>query len=121
MVAQLIKSPVEPDIQAIVHPSSVRVLDVSPYNSFSLTCTAVVGPHEEVQATPTLSWTRDGVGIGSGVVHTDMPGAVLVGVLTAVEEEGAGEYLYSCVVRLALQYEDDDLTGVDTSVVRVEG
>ena len=88
--------------------NTTRLLNVPPYNTFSITCTATAP--EGVVSPKTFTWQRRRTGPGSGnpfrmvsnsestVIEPDTPDSQSV---LTVTEEVDGVYVYRCLVRLA--------------------
>ena len=83
-------------------PSSVRILDTSPYNSFALTCNSTVA---DVASVPTTQWIKELEGgssttvlAGNGAsvnISNTASGFVTTSTISVVETV-AGTYIYTC-------------------------
>ena len=108
-----------------------RVLDVSPYNTFSLTCTAT--SHVNGAATPltkTIQWMRSidssqVVELSSSTSEVTISSSNLdqhtsTSTIT-VDADTAGDHAYTCRVSLDVSPATDDINGQDSTNIAVQG
>ncbi len=103
-----------------------RILDIPPYNTYALTCTA----SSRVQSTPTaisktIEWSvsfNSGAGttVTDGVMTSDLTMATSSSVLS-VAASVSGEYVYRCGSQLELVGVDDSVGGDYTSSITIYG
>ena len=111
----------EPSLSVTVEPTTILVLDVAPYNVFTITCTGALS--NNISATKTFNWRRQSAGSETPVTHngvttiiqnSDLADAISTSVLTA-REYSAGTVTYTCESSVL---EETDL---DTATVVVKG
>ena len=108
-----------------------RVLDVSPYNTFSLTCTAAGRVNGVARAlTKTIQWMRsidssEAVELSSstsGVTisrsNLDQPTSTTT---ITVNADTAGDHTYTCRVSLDVSPATDDINGQDSTNIDIQG
>ena len=82
-----------------VQPSTVTVLDVAPYNTFSLVCTAAIPTN--VTAVKQFMWQRGSTdlmtGVGTNITTLNLNNATSTSVLT-INATTAGSFAYTCNV-----------------------
>ena len=88
-----------PDLSTVLSNYEIDVLDVEPYNNFSLTCTVFI-LESLTGVTRSIAWQRDGTTLidnGNSVQlsNTEYNRHTLVSTLTA-KESSAGEHTYTC-------------------------
>ena len=108
-----------------------RVLDVSPYNTFSLTCTAASRVNGVARAlTKTVQWMRSidsseavelssstsGVTISSSNLDQHTSTSTIT-----VNADTAGDHAYTCRVSLDVSPATDDINGQDSTNIDVQG
>ena len=110
-----------------------RVLDISPYNGFSLTCSATSRVVRNPTAiTKAFSWTRsiDGARDGVPVVMDDNNYVVIMesGLVEAeatsvlmVNTSLSGSHVYTCSARLVVVPATDDIQEQDMETIMVQG
>ena len=108
-----------------------RVLDVSPYNTFSLTCT--VTSRVNGAATPltkTVQWMRsidssEAVELSSSISgvtisRSDLDQPTSTSTIS-VDADTAGDHAYTCRVSLDVSPATDDINGQDSTNIDVQG
>ena len=117
---------IAPILEVVVAPTSVTVLDVAPYNTFTFTCTTT--QPSSVTLSKTIEWreTRNGVteaivGNGNSInITTAGLGSSATTTILSVRTDTASESIVSCVA--SLQVPEDPLISQSTSVqVTVRG
>ena len=116
-----------PLFEVDVQPNMVISFDTEPFNTFTLTCTAIV--HDSVTVHKTIHWTMGPQGSevdvsdnGDTVVitNTNLNSPVSTSVLQ-VTEDVIGNYPYTCTAVLQFSGEEDDISASDTASVTIKG
>ena len=100
-----------------MEPPSVTILDVSPYNIFTLTCTASLST--DVNANTTFEWRKGAIpvnhnGITVVISDTDVGESVSTSTLVT-REHTTGTFTYACISSIL------DEEAAVTSTVLVKG
>ena len=88
--------------------SSLRVLDVAPYNQFTVTCTARAELNgETIPLEITIEWRKNGILLSSSdpiynIMTTGSPESGYQSILSTTETESRNRVLYQCLARLAV-------------------
>lgn len=123
---------IAPTLSVTVPDFTSYVLKTSPYNTFSLTCTATsnVGGNSRALL-KTFQWIRlidsgqqelltsssDGVEI---ITDSNLSAVTSISIIN-VTANIAGQHLYTCRVLLDVNHQTDDIRGEDSSSVPVRG
>ena len=103
-------------------PSSVRVLDVSPYNQFTVTCTARAEFNgEAVPLELTIEWRRNFIPLSLSdpiYMTTGSPESGYQSILSTTETDTQNTVIYQCLARLAV---DSLIRGQDNTYIQVQG
>ena len=111
-----------PPLTVDVQPSSVTILDASPYNTFTLICTASLPTG--VSTTKTFEWMRSQGGVETTLTHNgntivitnqDLASPTSTGILTTSSETTAGTAGYTCTAAAF------GISASDNATVLVEG
>ena len=104
--------PTDPTLDVQVTMVTDRILDIAPYNSFSIDCTAIssVQGGVDVDLSKTFTWTQiidDGspTMINDGIVNSGLDTSSSTSQLT-VTTTTAGQHTYSCNARISLLVSD---------------
>ncbi len=104
-----------------------RILDVSPYNMYSLTCETSSRFQSTLTTIPqTVSWTvaynsGAAVAVTEGVATTEVVGVGMTSTVLSVTGDVDGEYVYTCHSSLDLGGVADTVEAEDMSTVTVYG
>ena len=102
-------------------PSSVRVLDVAPYNQFTVTCTARAELNgEAIPFDITIEWGRNFIPLSSSdpiYMTTGSPESGYQSILSTTEMNSMN-IIYSCIARLAV---DSLIRAQDNIHLQVQG
>ena len=108
-----------------------RVLDVSPYNTFSLTCTSTSRVNGvATPLTKTVQWMRsidssEAVQLSSSTSEVTISSSNLDQVNSTstitVNADTAGDHTYTCRVSLDVSPATDDINGQDSTNIDVQG
>lgn len=119
-------SSADPVVDISVAMVADRILDISPYNSYMVTCSAT----SSVQGSPvniskTMEWSvshNNGTTsiVSSGVVNSDLSMATSSSILSVVTSV-PGLYCYTCSSDLQLENVVDSIGGTQTTTLRVNG
>ena len=83
--------------------SPLRVLDVAPYNQFTVTCTARAELNgETIPLEITIEWRRNGIPLSSIYMTTGSPESGYQSILRTTETDSMNRVLYQCIARLAV-------------------
>ena len=121
----------DPTLSVSLPAVTTRVLDIPPYNSFTLTCTATSSVSGTDRAIlKSFTWTRR---IGSGAIEMIMNSTNGVTITGSNLDQAtsistlqmttmtAGEHMYTCSSSLVVSPAMDDITGSDQQTVTVQG
>ena len=127
----IFSSSTAPTLGVSVSDITSRVLDVSPYNTFSLTCVATGCVNG--MATPltkTIQWMRsidssEAVELSSStsgvtISNSNLDQATSTSTIT-VDADTAGDHAYTCRVSLDVSPAPDDINGQDSINIAVQG
>ena len=108
-----------------------RILDVSPYNTFSLTCTSTSRVNGIARAlTKTVQWMRSidssqVLELSSSTSEFTISSSNLDQVNSTstitVNADTAGDHTYTCLVSLDVSLATDDINGQDSTNIDVQG
>ena len=101
--------------------SPLRVLDVAPYNQFTVTCTARAELNGvAIPFDITIEWRRNFVPLSSSdpiYMTTESPESGYQSILSTTETDSMN-FIYSCLARLAV---DGQIGGQDNTYLQVHG
>ena len=130
-VIPLSLSPPDPVFNVALAPFTSRVLNVDPYNTFTLTCafsSSVSNMH--VNVPKSVQWTRTIGGAPAAVVTDATPGIEITDSgldqssgtsVLATTAVSAGEHAFECLVRLDVAAVPDDVEAMASTTVTVIG
>ena len=108
-----------PQLSTALSNYEIDVLDVEPYNNFSLTCTVFI-LESLTGVTRSIEWQRDGstlIDNGNSVQlsTTEFNSNMLVSTLTA-KESSAGEHTYTCTGSIEIPFDQPVTASAEAKV-----
>ena len=101
--------------------SPLRVLDVAPYNQFTVTCTARAEFNgETIPLEITIEWRRNFVPLSSSdpIMTTESPESGYQSILSTTETDAQNRVIYQCIARLPV---DSLIRGQSNAYLQIYG